>query len=404
MVLAHLCDACEMDFVLAHCNFQLRDAESDKDEAFVRELAISLGKKILVTRFSTMEYVAKHKSTVQIAARELRYAWFLELMGEHGIRTLVTAHHADDSLETFLINLSRGTGLEGLVGIPAKTDTLSRPLLLFSRAEILKYAKDQNVVWRDDASNADTKYLRNNIRHNIVPHLKELHPTFLDNFLRTQEYLSDTASIAHTHIQQMRRQLFVMEDHVEKVRVSSLLELTPTKTYLFHFLKDYGFTQWDDIYGLLTANSGTEVHSGTHRLLRDREYLLLKERSESDYLAFPIAENQGVVKVPIKLKLEQVDSLGETRPDILYVDKETLKYPLLVRKWEKGDYFYPFGMKGRKKVSKFFKDSKMDTFSKEGQWLLCSDNKIVWVIGKRPDDRFKVHGNTTKIIRISWER
>lgn len=404
MVLAHLCYACGMDFVVAHCNFQLRDAESDKDEVFVRELATSLGKKILVTRFSTMEYVIRHKSTVQIAARELRYAWFSGLMEEHGLKTLVTAHHADDSLETFLINLSRGTGLEGLLGIPAKTDTISRPLLVFSRDEIMGYAKDQNLAWREDASNADTKYVRNNIRHNIVPYLKELHPTFLDNFLRTQQHLADTATLTQTHIRQIRQQLFVIEGNVEKVKVSSLLDLEPTKTYLFHFFKDYGFTQWDDVYGLLTANSGKEVHSGTHRLLRDREYLMLKESSGNDRLVYPIMENQGVMDAPIRLKLEQVDSLGETFPNILYVDKETLKYPLLVRKWEKGDYFYPFGMKGRKKVSKFFKDSKMDTFSKEGQWLLCSDNKIVWVIGKRPDDRFKVRDRTTKILRITWER
>ncbi|HLT51122.1 MAG TPA: tRNA lysidine(34) synthetase TilS, partial [Arenibacter sp.] len=278
-----------------------------------------------------------------------------------------------------------------------------RPLLHFSRAEIMEYAKDQSIAWREDASNLDTKYLRNNIRHNIVPYLKELHPTFLDNFLRTQEYLADTLAIAQTHIQQLRRQLFIQEGDLEKVKVSSLLALEPTKTYLFHFFKEYGFAQWDDVYGLLTADSGKEVHSGTHRLLKDREYLILKEKTGNDPLIFNITEDQVVMDLPMALKFEQVDSLGETSPNILYVDKETLKYPLLVRKWEKGDYFYPFGMTGKKKVSKYFKDSKMDAFSKESQWLLCSDNKIVWVMGKRPDDRFKVTERTNRILKIILE-
>ncbi|HUH47749.1 MAG TPA: tRNA lysidine(34) synthetase TilS [Arenibacter sp.] len=400
VALAHLCAACNMDFVLAHCNFQLRGVASDEDENFVRDLATTLDKKIFVTHFPTMEYVVRHKLTVQIAARDLRYAWFTELMGEHGIKTLVTAHHADDSLETFLINLSRGTGIEGLVGIPSKTDTLARPFLIFSRAEILAYAQDKDLTWREDASNADTKYLRNNIRHNIVPFLKELHPTFLKNFLRAQEYLADTAAIAQTHIHRIRQQLFTREGDLEKVRISSLLDLEPVKTYLFYFFKDYGFAQWDDIYNLLTAASGKEIHSSTHRLLKDRKYLILREKTENDPVVFNIMENQGVMDIPVPLKLEEVDSLGETSPNILYVDKETLKYPLLVRKWEKGDYFCPFGMIGKKKVSKFFKDSKLDAFSKESQWLLCSGDNIVWIIGKRADDRFKVTERTHRILKI----
>lgn len=403
VVLAHLCAAGGMDFIIAHCNFQLRGAESDKDEAFVRDLAVTLDKKIFVVHFQTMEYVIRHKLTVQIAARKLRYSWFSELMAENGIKTLVTAHHADDNLETFLINLSRGTGIEGLTGIPEKTDTISRPLLPFSRTEIIDYATDQDLVWREDASNDDTKYLRNNIRHNIVPHLKALHPAFLKNFLRTQEYLADTRSIAQAHIQRIKQQLFIREGDLEKVKISSLLTLDPVRTYLFHFFRDYGFWQWDDIHGLLTATSGKEVHSATHRLLKDREYLILKEKTGNGSTVFNIAQDQIVIDAPMYMRFEQVDSIGEISPNILYVDKETLKYPLLVRKWEKGDYFCPFGMIGKKKVSKFFKDSKIDAFSKESQWLLCSDNKIVWIIGKRADDRFKVTERTKRILKIILE-
>lgn len=401
MVLAHLCSSCNMDFSIAHCNFNLRGEESDRDEELVRGLAKHLGRDIYVTRFNTMEYVARHRTNVQLAARELRYAWFSKIMKDKGIKTLVTAHHANDSLETFLINLSRGTGIEGLTGIPSLTDTLSRPLLQFSRADILCYAQEHSLDWREDASNQNTKYLRNNIRHNIVPKLMELHPNFLENFLKTQEYLGQTQQLSQNHISQIRDNIFIKEDGVEKVGVATLLALSPTKAYLYYFFKDYGFTQWEDINGLLTAISGKEVHSTTHRLLKNREFLMLKPKTKNDGLDYSIHEGENNIHLPIKLDLKEVAALGETSPKVLYVDKEKLKYPLIVRKCKKGDYFYPLGMKGRKKVSKFFKDQKMDIFSKENQWLLCSDNNIVWIIGKRADDRFKITANTKNIIKIS---
>ena len=247
VVLAHLCASYNLDFSLAHCNFKLRGEESDRDEDLVRILAKELGKEIFVTSFDTHGYMAKHKTNLQIAARELRYNWFSQIMANHHIKTLVTAHHADDSLETFIINLSRGTGIEGLSGIPSLTNTISRPLLQFSRTEIKKYAEANAIHWREDASNENTKYLRNNIRHNIIPKLKELNPHFLENFLKTQEYLGQTQELLNHHITQLKKQLFSKEKMVEKVKVASLLELKPTKTYLFHFFREYGFTQWDDI-------------------------------------------------------------------------------------------------------------------------------------------------------------
>ncbi|RTE51881.1 tRNA lysidine(34) synthetase TilS [Arenibacter aquaticus] len=401
VVLAHLCASCKMDFSIAHCNFNLRGEESDKDEELVRGLAKHLDRDFYVTHFDTIGYIARHKTNVQLAARELRYTWFSKIMKDNDIKTLVTAHHANDSLETFLINLSRGTGIEGLSGIPSHTHNLSRPLLQFSRADILSYAQENGLDWREDASNENTKYLRNNIRHNIVPKLMELHPNFLDNFLKTQEYLGQTQQLSLYHINQIRDNIFIKEDGVEKVGVATLLALSPTKAYLYYFFKDYGFTQWEDIYGLLTTISGKEVHSATHRLLKNREFLMLKPKEKKDVVEYSIHEGQNNLGHPIKLELMEVDALGETSQNILYVDKETLKYPLIVRKCKKGDYFYPLGMKGRKKVSKFFKDQKMDIFSKENQWLLCSANDIVWIIGKRADDRFKITPKTKNIIKIS---
>ncbi|MDX1326398.1 MAG: tRNA lysidine(34) synthetase TilS [Arenibacter sp.] len=404
VVLAHLCAASKLDFALAHCNFHLREEESDKDEAFVRQLAKDLNKTLYVTHFQTRDYAKLHKLTIQIAARELRYNWFKELMQDHAIKTLVTAHHADDNLETFLINLSRGTGIEGLTGIPAKTASISRPLLKFSREEVVAYAKENKLAWREDASNEDVKYLRNKIRHTIVPKLKELHPTFLENFLRTQEYLLDTLKINLNHIQNLKRQLFIKEDNQEKVSTAALLNLQPTKSYLFHFFKEYGFTQWDDIYGLLRANSGKEVHSPTHRLLKDREYLMLRRITPEVETVYRISEGQVIINEPIRMKIEEIEQMEKFSQNILYVDKEKLKYPLIIRKREKGDYFYPLGMRGKKKVSKFFKDEKLDSFSKENQWLLCSENHVVWIIGKRADDRFKITETTKNIVKISLEQ
>ena len=403
VVLAHLCASYNLDFSLAHCNFKLRGEESDKDEDLVRTLGKELGREIFVTSFDTHGYMAQHKTNLQIAARELRYNWFSQIMANHHIKTLVTAHHADDSLETFIINLSRGTGIEGLSGIPSLTNTISRPLLQFSRTEIKKYAEANAIHWREDASNENTKYLRNNIRHNIIPKLKELNPHFLENFLKTQEYLGQTQEILHHHITQLKKQLFSKEEMVEKVKVASLLALKPTKTYLFHFFKEYGFTQWDDIYGLLSANSGKEVHSNTHRLLKDRDFLLLKPIVQKNTKAFYIEEDQESVSEPIDLKFSNVKAIGETSQNIIYVDKETLKYPLTVRKCQKGDYFYPLGMSGKKKISKFFKDAKMDVFAKENQWLLCSGDNIVWIIGKRADERFKITDRTKEILKIILE-
>jgi len=403
VVLAHLCFSSKMDFTIAHCNFKLRGLESDKDEEHVRVMAAAFAKDIFVTSFDTHGYIAKHKTNLQIAARDLRYKWFSELMKGNNIKTLVTAHHADDSLETFLINLSRGTGIEGLTGIPSLTANISRPLLRFSRSEIVAYAEDQDLKWREDASNENTKYLRNNIRHNIIPKLKELNPNFLSNFLKTQEYLGQTQEISATHIRHLRRGLFSKVGEVEKVKVASLLALNPTRAYLFHFFRDFGFTQWEDIFGLLGANSGKEVHSNTHRLLKDRDFLLLKPKEQEDTKVFNIEERQEVLTEPISLKFSKVKSIGESFPKAIYVDKEKLKYPLTVRKCEKGDYFYPLGMLGKKKVSKYFKDEKMDIFAKENQWLLCSGHDIVWIIGKRADDRFKITEKTKEILKIIFE-
>ena len=400
MVLMHLCHTCQLDFSIAHCNFQLRGAESDADEKFVTELAKKLDIKYNVTHFKTIDYVKKNKVNVQIAARDLRYAWFTKLMNENQIETLVTAHHADDNLETFLINLSRGTGIDGLTGIPSKTDTISRPLLVFSREEILAYAKEESLQWVEDASNTDVKYLRNKIRHEIVPVLKELHPTFLKNFELTQSHLIGANTILNTHIELLKARIFEVYNEGFRISIKELAVLNPQSAYLHALLKDYGFTAWNDVARLLNGMTGKEIRSKTHRLLKDRAYLLLQELQRETCESYSIRQNENEIIAPIHLVIDEVDVLKETGENILYVDKDSLKYPLVVRKWQKGDYFYPFGMTGKKKLSKYFKDEKIDVISKEKQWLLCSDNQIVWVIGRRSDQRFAVAQETNQIVKF----
>lgn len=339
-----------------------------------------------------------------MAARELRYTWFTQIMRENTMDALVTAHHADDNLETFLVNLSRGTGVDGLAGIPPKNGNIYRPLLLFSREQIEAYAIAEHIEWREDASNAETKYLRNRIRHKIVPQLKELHPTFLKNFKKTQEHLSGTAAFLSATIEKLKTSLFVNNNGVVTISIADLLELHPLRTVLYELFKEFGFTAWDDIHALLRASSGKEVHSKTHRLVKDRDTLLLAEINTSTRKTYTINTPQTRIDRPIRLLFEDVSEIDETSGNVLYVDKETLKYPLTVRKWQKGDYFYPLGMQGKKKLSKYFKDEKVDIIAKDDQWLLFSGNDLVWVIGRRGDDRFKVNAHTEQIVKIIFNK
>ena len=336
-----------------------------------------------------------------MAARELRYQWFDELLKTKGYDYILTAHHADDSLETFLINLSRGTGIDGLSGIPEVNEQVVRPLLPFSQEEILGYSNSENIKWREDSSNESTKYLRNKIRHQIVPILKELHPTFLQNFLNTQNHLQQTNDLVVNHLTELKSRLFKQRDGTIKIIIAELEQLQPMESYLYGLFKDYGFTEWEDVKALLTAMSGKQMISKTHRLLKDRDCLILSEIKNRVSQTYPVYINGTPSGLPIKLKLENVKNLENQGKNVVFLDKEKLNFPLVLRNWEKGDYFYPFGMKGKKKLSKFFKDEKMDVISKEKQWLLCSDNKIVWVVGKRADERFKVEDSTQQIIKIT---
>ncbi|MBO0329735.1 tRNA lysidine(34) synthetase TilS [[Muricauda] lutisoli] len=401
VVLTHLCIEEGMDVALAHCNFNLRGKESDGDEKFVRELASKLKVEVFVKRFDTEQYAEEKRLSVQMAARELRYQWFDELLRTKGFDYVLTAHHADDSLETFLINLSRGTGIEGLSGIPEVNQKVVRPLLPFSRDEILGYAQSGNHHWREDSSNVSTKYLRNKIRHNIVPNLKELHPTFLQNFINTQHHLQQTNGMVKQHLHELKSELFLEGEDVINIPIAELQKLHPLESYLYGLFKDYGFTEWNDLKNLLTAMSGKQVFSKTHQLLKDRDNLVLSEIKNRVNGTYTVYLEGNTSKLPVHLLFEHTETVEKQGENVVFLDKEKLNFPLVLRKWEKGDYFYPFGMQGKKKLSKFFKDEKMNLVSKEKQWLLCSGGDIVWVVGKRADERFRVEDSTEEIIKIT---
>ncbi|MEM9687638.1 MAG: tRNA lysidine(34) synthetase TilS, partial [Bacteroidota bacterium] len=394
VVLAHLTNRLHFNIVLAHCNFNLRGSESDKDEAFVIDFSKKLGVEVHIQHFDTQTYMATYHHSVQLATRTLRYQWFASLRTTLHYDYILTAHHADDNLETFLINLSRGTGIEGLTGIPEQNNCIVRPLLPFSGDDILTYAKKNRLTWREDSSNAETKYLRNKIRHEIVPQLKKLHPTFLSNFQKTLIYLKASKQVANQQLSIHKAAFFQKEGAAYKISIAKLTALTPQSYYLYELFKDFGFTQRDAVAHILQAPSGKQLLSATHRLVKDRAYIYITTIGAKEYdTPVLIQEHTRSITSPVSITIDEVDGITNTAGNIIYVDKEKLKFPLTVRKWKKGDYFYPFGMQGKKKLSKFFKDEKYSMIDKEAQWLLCANDIIIWVIGKRADDRYKVDHN-----------
>ena len=404
VVLAHLCAQLQLNISLVHCNFNLRGNESDEDESFVLQLAEDLELEVFVESFETETYAQEHKISIQMAARELRYVWFEELASQLHYDYILTAHHADDNLETFLINLSRGTGLDGLVGIPEKNGKLVRPLLPFSREEIQIFAGKNQIKWREDSSNASTKYLRNKLRHDVIPKLKAVNSQFLQNFSKTQQHLRESKQFLDSISEKIAGKVVDRVDgDVRYFNIEKIKSFNHFKTVLYQLFKDCGFNQWNDIEELLDAQTGKHVLSKTHRLLKNREYLVLSNLPEDGRKAtLKIFEGDESIETSLgTLTLEDVNAMGQSISQIVYVDKDLLKFPLTVRHWEKGDYFYPFGMQGKKKLSKFFKDEKYSALEKEKVLVLCSKDNIVWVLNKRLDNRFKVTQDTQNILKIS---
>jgi len=402
VVLAYLCKQMNLNIALAHCNFNLRGPESDADEDFVIELAKDFGLEIFIENFNTKQFALDKKMSTQMAARTLRYFWFDEIASQLGYNYILTAHHADDNFETFLINLSRGTGLDGLLGIPEVNENIVRPILPFKREAIEKYAKKSGLKWREDSSNSSTKYLRNKLRHDVIPILKGINPQLLQNFEKTQQYLNNVKNILDDRIDDVANTIVskTSNDGIA-FNIKELKQLSNTKAYLYELLNGYGFTQWEDILDLLNAQPGKQVFSNSHRLFKDRDYLILSEIGEIPDETIKIQKLQSLILGPFgQLTITKVNAIEKNVKSIAFVDANLLSFPLSIRKWREGDYFYPSGMTGKKKLSKYFKDEKLSLLDKENVWLLCSGDEIVWILNHRTDNRFKAIKDTKDILKI----
>jgi tRNA(Ile)-lysidine synthase len=409
MALCSLLTNAGFSYSIAHCNFNLRGKEADNDEEFVLEYCKKNKIKCFTKKFKTAVYAKNKGISIQMAARELRYTWFNELITEHNFDYLLTAHHANDNIETFFINLLRGSGINGLKAILPKKDKLVRPLLFATRAEIESYIAENKISYREDSSNREDKYLRNHLRLQVIPAFKKINPSFEKTISTEIEILQQSNLILQKEVEKQRKKLLIKDDATYKINIENLIKTTASKLILFELIKDFGFNtiQANDVYNSLKAQSGKVFTSNTHTIIKDRNFLLIKKNEKEILADFVINKNTTILKSPIKIKIEfikgNIDSIPKKDfiPSKSFVDADKLTFPLILNKWQMGDKFRPLGMKGFKKVSDFFTAEKATLFDKQNQWILRCNNDIVWLVGRRVDDRFKVTASTKKICVIN---
>lgn len=394
----------KIECVVAHCNFHLRGQESNRDAFFVEELCQKYNLKFERIDFDTEAHAAINSISIEMAARELRYNWFEQLRVIHLADKIAIAHHRDDSVETILLNLIRGTGIRGLTGIAPMNGYIIRPLLCISREDILQYLEERGLKYVDDSTNSEDLYTRNKIRLNILPLLESINPSVKDAILRSAENLSQVNNIYKMYIEQVKNEIF----KENKINIAALIQYMEPEAILFELLSPFGFNRATihQILQSLVSQPGKVFYSETHELLKDRGYFILKKKNTLSVDSFSIKSEDKLLSHPIDLKIEEVQKTEnfeiEKNHNIIYIDKGKLSYPLTLRKWRQGDKFVPFGMKGKKKVSDYFSDSKFSLFDKEKTWLLCSGNDIVWIVGHRADDRFRISTATSNIIKITY--
>ena len=383
-------------FELAHCNFNLRGKESDEDESFVKDLAYKNDVKCHVKSFDTQEYANLNKVSIQMAARDLRYKWFKDLIATENLDFVITAHHKDDNVETFLINLIRGSGISGLSGIKYKNNKIVRPLLEISRDEIQQYLIAGNIKYRYDSSNTDVKYLRNKIRHKLIPVLQEMNPNIQNRITEQISILDGMNRFFQKKIKSLRSCLISEERGVCKINIATLNELVDSEVVLFEILKPFGFSQVDQIFKAIGSQSGRQFFSKTHHLIIDRNTILI---ALLDDLKKPIeiSELDKEIHTPLQMRFAISTDLNFSKDsNIAHLDFSKVSFPLKLRKWKNGDKFIPFGMCNFKKLSDFFIDEKYTILDKKAQWILCSGDDIVWIVGRRIDDRYKIETHTKK--------
>lgn len=404
-VMLHVLKRLNFNCIVAHCNFQLRGEESDGDEKFVRNLSEEFDFKFLSQRFDTYEYADKMQISVQMAARDLRYEWFYKISKEYECSFIALAHNSDDQVETIITNLIRGTGIRGLTGMSFLKNLLFRPLLFNSREEIQNYADIFGLKWRNDSTNATTKYSRNKIRHSIFPIMSEINNAYKNNILKSIDYLKDTEDILNHFVTNAKKNIVTNNSSKTIIDIEKLQNFPAKKTLLFEILISINIPNSlaSEATNLLdNSQSGKNVTQFNISILRDRNKIIIKHNAEKE-INVKIEKDElfRLKEYGIFAELEDIYNL-EIQKDskIAFLDYDKLNFPLTLRKWKNGDRFIPFGMKSFKKLSDFFIDEKLSLFEKEECLILCSDEKIVWVIAKRIDERYKITEKTKKVLKI----
>jgi tRNA(Ile)-lysidine synthase len=407
VVLCELCKQAGYDFIIAHCNFQLRGEESERDEKFTRDLANKYAVKILLKEFDTEKYAAENKLSIQVAARELRYNWFNELTGRLPIaHWIITAHHTNDNIETLLMNFFKGTGINGLNGILPKHGKIIRPLLFAKKEELKEFAFANKLSYVEDSSNASDKYTRNYFRNQLIPDLQKVFPQVEDNLMDNLERFGEIEILYRQSVDLHKKKLLEQKGNEIHIPVLRLLKTEPLSTIVYEIIRDYGFTahQTEEVIALLNSESGKYIQSPSHRVIKNRNWLIISP-NQSIAAQNILIEGAGSLQfaggsLHVKKILNNQSSILNDQL-IAQLDADEIQFPLLLRKWKQGDYFYPLGMKKKKKLSRFLIDQKLSLTQKEKTWVLEMNKKIIWVVGLRIDDRFKIKDKTKNLLQIT---
>ncbi len=419
VVLCDLLFKMNFNFAIAHCNFQLRGADSERDEVFVNTLGHKYGKQVFVKRFDTAGFASKNRMGIEEAARDLRYAWFRALIKksdqiqvvtntEHlnDFRYLLTAHHANDNIETLLMNFFRGTGISGLHGILPIQGHIIRPLLFAFREEIQQYAKENNLQWVEDVSNESEKYTRNFFRLQLIPAIKKVFPNVEDNLVQNIDRFGEAEVLYQQAISIHIKKLVEQKGNELHIPVLKLQKAQPLHSIIWEIIKPFGFTsaQVTEVKKLLNAGNGSFVQSASHRIIKNRNWLIVAPNATETAFHIVIEkEDQEIFFEAGKLQIDQLkpDHIKlDGGANIAMLDAAQIQFPLLLRKWKTGDYFYPLGMQKKKKLSRFLIDLKLSKTEKEKLWVLEMNKKIIWVIGYRIDNRFKVIPSTRNVLKL----
>ncbi len=410
VVLAHLCFQSKLSFVICHCNFQLRGSESERDEQFVKDLGNKYSVEVLVKKFDTESYATENKISIQVAARELRYKWFGQLTEEGKANWILTAHHLDDNIETVLMNFFKGTGLSGLRGMLPKSGKIVRPLLFARKEHLIDFAKQNSLSWVEDSSNQSDKYSRNYLRHQLIPIIEKIYPAAVENLADNIQRFSEVEKFYDLTIRREVKKIVEIKNEEIHIPVLKLKKSGSPKTILYELITQYGFAphRVDEVIHLLDSETGKYLLSSSHRILKNRNWIVISPLDrelqeqvvvEKEESAIPFAEG----KLGIRRKPAAEETL-QSKNGTALLDADKIEYPLLLRKWKQGDYFYPLGMSKKKKLARFFIDQKLSLTQKEKAWVLEMNKKIIWVVGMRIDDRFKITNNTKQVLEITYHQ